>query len=294
MNVESNPLDQSDSGSSDFEEPKNVVHDWEELSKPYYAIPGLSPAEGGPHAAGTIGDSDSIEDKPLLDSHQNPTALDYAKPMSPLSWLYSYLPTIDIDKNSWSEFMSSMARNWFAYLSEIVDRVAQMMKGPITYLVFWWMLIVVTKKATPILLQALPPVCSLPGTSIFQTCRSEPLGTESTLSKGLRSMDFPKIFDIQKKTFDHLADQSASLGGSGLSLDLKRVEMASKDLVTLIKVSDMKSRDDIARTMNTFVRNAQVTGRGLSKFNAKIGGAMDRHASLLTTSFTYTNVFSFY
>lgn len=106
-------------------------------------------------------------------------------------------------------------------------------------------------------------------------------------------MDFPKIFDIQKKAFDHLTDQSASLGGSGLSLDLKRVEMASKDLVTLIKVSDMKSRDDIARTMNMFVRNAQVTGRGLSKFNAKIGGAMDRHASPLTTSFTYTNAFSF-
>ncbi len=263
------------------------------MSQPYYAIPGVSPAEGGRYATGTIGDSDSIEDEPLLDSHQNPTALDYAKPMSLLSWLYSYLPTIDIDKSSWFDFMSSMARNWFAYLSEIVNCAAQMMKGPITYFVFCWMLIVVTKKATPILLQALPPVCSFPGTSIFQTCRSEPLGTESALSKGLRSMDFPKIFDIQKKTFDHLADQSASLGGSGLSLDLKRVEMASKDLVTLIKVSDMKSRDDIARTMNTFVRNAQVTGRGLSKFNAKIGGAMDRHASLLTTSFTFTNVFSF-
>ncbi|KAF7424468.1 hypothetical protein PC9H_009775 [Pleurotus ostreatus] len=290
MDFQVNSLNENES----HEEPKGTVHDWAELSNPNYAIPPL--VEGVPDATSVSDDGETVEDKPFLDYQDDYTALDSTepKPLVPtatVAWLYGYLPTVD--KSLWSDLILSMARNCLAYLLEIVECAAQMMKGPMSYLVFFWMMLEVTKKATPILLEALPPICVLPGTSLLPACRSESLSTGSTISKGLRGMDFPKIFDIQKKTFDHLADQSASFGGSGLSLDLKKVEMASKDLVTLVKVSDMKSRDDIARTMTTFVRNAQSTGRGLSKFNAKMGGAMDRHASSLAISFTLTNVFSF-
>ncbi|KAF9488990.1 hypothetical protein BDN71DRAFT_1435733 [Pleurotus eryngii] len=46
-----------------------------------------------------------------------------------------------------------------------MDCATQMMKGLIIYLVFFWMMIMVTKKAMPILLKALPPLhikCPVP------------------------------------------------------------------------------------------------------------------------------------
>lgn len=86
--------------------------------------------------------------------------------------------------------------------------------------------------------------------------------------------DYPKLIDVQSRTFEQLLEDIA--GGSGLSLEIKKAEMATNDLVTLVRVSDLKSRDLLANTLVGFVEEARKTARGLQKFTSKVGSAVDR------------------
>ncbi|KAF9267958.1 hypothetical protein L218DRAFT_854946, partial [Marasmius fiardii PR-910] len=69
--------------------------------------------------------------------------------------------------------------------------------------------------------------------------------------------DYTKLSNIQTTTFEELLD--ASVGGSALSIEVKKVEMASKDLLTLVRFSKLTSRELI----------------GLQRLSSKIGGAVD-------------------
>jgi hypothetical protein len=85
--------------------------------------------------------------------------------------------------------------------------------------------------------------------------------------------DYPKLVDVQSATFEQLLDES--VGGSGLALEIKKAEMATTDLSTLVRVSNLKSRDLIAESLTEFVEDAKKTGRGLQKLSSKVGGAVD-------------------
>lgn len=106
------------------------------------------------------------------------------------------------------------------------------------------------------------PLCIIPGISSSHLC---------DISQGA---DYPTLVAAQSRTFDQLLDDTAS--GSGLSLEIKKAEMATNDLVTLVRVSDLKSRDLLASTLIGFVEEARKTSRGLQKFTSKVGSAVDR------------------
>ena len=85
-----------------------------------------------------------------------------------------------------------------------------------------------------------------------------------------------ELIEVQSKTFDQLLDESA--GGSALSLEVKKAEMATTDLATLVRHSNLKARDMLASSLKEFVDDARKTGRGLQKMSAKVGGAVDKWA----------------
>ena len=92
-----------------------------------------------------------------------------------------------------------------------------------------------------------------------------------------RWADYPKLVDTQSATFEQLLHESIS--GSGLSLEIKKAEIATSDLVTLVRVSNLKSKAMLADSLSDFVDDAKKTGRDLQKLTSKIGGAVDRQAS---------------
>lgn len=85
--------------------------------------------------------------------------------------------------------------------------------------------------------------------------------------------DYPKLVDMQTRTFDQLLDES--IGSRGLTSEVKKAEMAGNDLITLVKASDLKSGDQIAERLSRFVDDAKGTGRSLHSLGAKINGAID-------------------
>ena len=79
---------------------------------------------------------------------------------------------------------------------------------------------------------------------------------------------------MQSKTFEQLLDET--VGSTSLALDIKKAEMATHDLVTVVKLSDLKSRDYLADALVAFSDDARETARGLQRLNAKISGSVDK------------------
>ena len=121
------------------------------------------------------------------------------------------------------------------------------------------------------------PMCSLPIVSpIIPFCRWEVfkgLTTHTAAGRSVRWADYPKLVDLQTRTFDQLLDES--VGSKGLALEVKKAEMANNDLITLVRVSDLKSKDQIAERLSKFSDDARGTGRSLHSLWAKTKGAID-------------------
>jgi hypothetical protein len=117
----------------------------------------------------------------------------------------------------------------------------------------------------------LAPLCVLPGASRVPFCRAPQPGDPA--GSPAQRADYPKLVDIQSTTFEQLLDDS--VGGAGLALEIKKAEMATSDLTTLVRSSRLTSRERMAETLGVFVDDARRTGRGLQKFSAKVGGAVD-------------------
>ena len=121
------------------------------------------------------------------------------------------------------------------------------------------------------------PICSIPIVSpMIPFCHWEVFkGAPTHISAGrpVRWADYPKLVDLQTRTFDQLLDESS--GNKGLASEVKKAEMANNDLITLVRVSELKSKDQIAEKLSKFSEDARGTGRSLHSLGAKIQGAVD-------------------
>lgn len=122
---------------------------------------------------------------------------------------------------------------------------------------------------------ALAPLCVLPGVSRVAFCHAP---VRKSAAEPPQRADYPRLEEIQSATFERLLDDS--VGGAGLALEIKKAEMATNDLATLVRNSQLTSRERMAETLRAFVDDAKRTGRGLQKFSAKVAAAVDGYASL--------------
>jgi hypothetical protein len=152
---------------------------------------------------------------------------------------------------------------------------ARMLKHPLGLLLALYLTSLAGSYALHHLRSAFSPLCIIPGVAQTPLCAS--FGGSSIpgydREKPARWADFGRLAEVQSKSFEALLDESA--GGSGLALEIKKAEMATADLVTAVSVSDLTSREMVAGTLREFVDDAKKVGRGLQKFNAKVGGAVD-------------------
>ena len=158
------------------------------------------------------------------------------------------------------------------YLLDVVGAALFLMRKPLSVLLGLFLLSLIVVQAWTTIQGAFAPLCILPGVSRAAICRRNRVANSD--QQAPRWADYSKLVDVQSRTFEQLLEES--LGGSSLSLEIKKAEMATTDLVTLVRVSNLKSRDMLAESLVEFVDDAKKTGRGLQKLTSKIGGAVDK------------------
>lgn len=159
------------------------------------------------------------------------------------------------------------------YALDVLSTAIHLLRKPLSILLFLWLLGFIMGQVSHTLRTVFLPLCVIPGISSSRMCRSLDLNTSSG-RRISRWADYPKLVDVQSKTFGQLMDEV--VGGSALSLEIKKAEMATTDLVALVRISNLKARDTLASSLTGFVEDAKKTGRGLQKLTSKVGGAVDR------------------
>ncbi|KAF7309732.1 hypothetical protein MIND_00345000 [Mycena indigotica] len=152
------------------------------------------------------------------------------------------------------------------YTLDVLTTAVNYLRGPLSFIVFIWMLAFLVQRMTNTIRVAFAPICWLPLVSQSPFCLP-PSAQQPQWA------DFPKLVDVQSATLEQLLEESTS--GSTLALQLKKAEIATSDLVTLVTVSDLKSRDVIQDSLRTFIDDARAAGRSLNRLNAKVSGAVD-------------------
>ncbi len=166
------------------------------------------------------------------------------------------------------------ARFTAIYVVDVVGRGIRWLRYPLSILLAVYMIALILNQISSFFYTVFQPLCIIPGISGTYLCK--PSLSESKFP----SADYPRMIELQTKSFEQLLDESVK--GSGLSMEVKKAEMATSDLVTLINFSQLKSKDIMAETLREFVQDARLTARGLNRLNAKVMGAVDEcvHISL--------------
>lgn len=158
------------------------------------------------------------------------------------------------------------------YALDVVATALFLLRKPLSVLLGLFLLSLITVQVWTTVRGAFAPLCLIPGISRATICQRDSIAKSS--QQVPRWADYSTLVDVQSRTFGQLLEES--LGGSTLSLEIKKAEMATTDLVTLVRVSKLKSKDMLAESLVEFVDDAKKTGRGLQKLTSKIGGAVDK------------------
>jgi hypothetical protein len=164
------------------------------------------------------------------------------------------------------------------YALDVFSAAIHLLRWPLTIFLFIWFLSLLLPLMFGYISQtvqhAFQPLCIVPGISRSPMCRVDNDLNNNTPKFVPRWADYPKLVEVQSKTFEHLLEES--VGGSALSLEIKKAEMATSDLITRVRISELKAKDTISESLREFLEDAKKTGEGLHKLTAKVGGAVDR------------------
>ncbi|KAJ3996835.1 hypothetical protein F5050DRAFT_1807353 [Lentinula boryana] len=183
----------------------------------------------------------------------------------------------EVSSEEWIAGISEITRFTLCYLGDVLGGGIQLLRKPLSFLVFLLLLALITSRISSALQKAFKPLCIVPGIGSSALCRTDHASVKLPKSKGNLSpqwADYPSLMNAQSLTFEQLLDDS--VGGSGLALDIKKAEMATSDLATLVKFSKLTSKELLAETLSGFVEDARRTGRGLQRLGSKVGGAVDQ------------------
>jgi hypothetical protein len=167
------------------------------------------------------------------------------------------------------------------YIAEVLGTVLRVMKLPISMAIVVLVCAYTLSIMSDAIASALAPICSTPVISLLcLTSKPRDPPHPPNSDRTPRWADFPSLLNVESKTLESLLDEMVE--GPGLALEIKKAEMATSDLATLVRVSDLKSREFLADSLSEFVKDARKVGRGLTRFSSKVGGTVDRYVHLLS------------
>jgi hypothetical protein len=84
--------------------------------------------------------------------------------------------------------------------------------------------------------------------------------------------------DVQQDSLELLLDES--VGMATTSWEIRRSEIATSDLITLVKLSKLKSRSILTGALEDFLRKARSTSDSLRRLDSRVGFLVDRYVRL--------------
>ena len=178
-----------------------------------------------------------------------------------------------------SDVLASSLIHVVCYVTEVLGTVVRVMKLPLSMALVFLVCAYALAIMSDAIASALAPICSTPVISLLCVTskpREHPHPPNSDRTP--RWADFPSLLSVESKTFESLLDEMVE--GPGLALEIKKAEMATSDLATLVRVSNLKSREFLADSLSEFVKDARKVGRGLTRFSSKVGGTVDTYVHL--------------
>lgn len=115
---------------------------------------------------------------------------------------------------------------------------------------------------------ALSPLCRIPGSSYLNL----PFCPDYNVPELSGPAEFDKLVDAQSHFEDVL---TASATGSFLPVEMKRSEAGIRDLKHVVEYSHLPSRHELVFEFNGFIDTARQASHDLSRFNSRIGRAVD-------------------
>ncbi|KAI1786035.1 hypothetical protein LXA43DRAFT_898709 [Ganoderma leucocontextum] len=181
-----------------------------------------------------------------------------------------------------------LARRLRAFVSHVADVIsisALLLKYPIASLVAVTVTVFLMLGAKTLVVHALqssPSLCNLPVFAHLPFCN---VATSSHESSVIERADFPSLIKIQNVVLNDLMDQVAA--GASLALNVKHVELAVKDLVVVVRSSNLTVKAELADALSEFSSDTRMAARGLQRLSARINGAVDSISSFNAYAFQH-------
>jgi hypothetical protein len=157
------------------------------------------------------------------------------------------------------------------YTKDVFHTAVFLLKRPLSFLLFLWMFAMVFSRLQHFFRISFAPLCYLPGISSLRLCAFEP---QQANNRTPLWADYPSLVKVQSASFEQLLGESVS--GSELALEIKKAQLATRDLVTRLRVSNFERKEALSGILSEFLQDAAKASRGLQAFNAKLNHAVDR------------------
>lgn len=237
---------------------ESVTSDWEDISDSESTSQHLSNAS---YSTGS-----GPRKRPRRTKHATPP------PNTPVAKAKRPRPPI-VRREEVEDAVVTGARSSVQYCAGMFKFVFRFMQKPIAIFICVWALSLLMSYSFNALRTMLSPLCFIPGMGRSTLC-----APPQPIFPLPHHPDFPGLVKAQGSMFEQLVGES--VGGSALSSEVLKAEMATRDLSTLVRHSDLKSKDSVADHLFTISVDAKKTARGLTKLNAKVAGAVDEYVAI--------------
>lgn len=139
-------------------------------------------------------------------------------------------------------------------------------------------LIIVQNMATKSIYASLSPLCRVPGVAWLDLpfCPAI-IPKDAPHPASDKPVEFDGLMDIQER-FEEVLEKSAQ--GVSLPMEMKRSETSVRDLRTMVRYSNLQSKEELVLEFDGYIEAARTASNDLQKFNTHVGSAVDSVISI--------------
>ncbi|KAI8629841.1 hypothetical protein F5Y19DRAFT_464499 [Xylariaceae sp. FL1651] len=168
-----------------------------------------------------------------------------------------------------------------AWILSVLGMAFHFAKWPLAFLLALYVAIGTAMVGKNMITQSfsasLSPICRIPGASLVNLpfCPDGPPVSES--KNAAQHIEFDELMNVQAQ-FEKVLEDSAH--GVSLPMEMKRSEASVRDLRTMVKYSDLPTRDELVYEFDGYIDSVRQISNDLQSFNTHVGSAVDSVISI--------------